>query len=61
MVNDGTLIAAPDSGWMYRSPNCVSTSPPPRNAAAAMPRTMAAVMAGFWPIAPVLANPRGGL
>ena len=61
MVNDGTLIAAPDSGWIYRRPNCVSTSPPPRNTADAMPRMMAAVISRLSPIVRTLANPRAGL
>ena len=52
--------AAPDRGWMGRSPKCGGTDPAPRNAADARPRMMA-VMGGFWRLAPVLANPRGAL
>ena len=40
-VNDGMLIAAPDRGWMCRSPNCVSTRPPPRKIVAVMASRMA--------------------
>ena len=58
--NEGMLMAAPDSGWTVRRPNCVSATPTPRNAADRKAKMMAA-MGRLWPIARALANPRAGL
>ena len=43
-VNEGTLIAAPDSSSTVRNPNCAVTTPAPKKVAEAKASRMAAVM-----------------